>query len=248
MTDQPADTGRSEIAHFDAVRVRSADLGRAAQRYALLLGTEPEYASADRVRFTLARGAVELVPGEPGAQGLRLTACGDAAHAAALAAARAARFGGIDVQLDDAAPGGLTKPPLLASATPTAGGVLAIDHVVINTPDPERAVALWRDRLGVRLALDREFPHRGLRMLFFRSHGVTLEFVSPIGARGDGDDLLNGIAYRVTDVSAVRERLLAAGLDVSEVRQGNKQGTRVATVRSETEGVPTLLIEALAVR
>lgn len=241
MTDQPA-----EIVRFDAVRVRTRDLERAAQRYALLLGTGPEHAGADRVRFALARGAVEIVPGEPGAQGLRLTAGGAAENEGALAAARAARFGGIDVTID-ASPSGVTgKAPPLESATPTAGGVLAIDHVVINTPDPERAIALWRDRLGVRLALDREFPHRGLRMLFFRSAGVTLEFVCPRGASGGGDDLLNGIAYRVADLAAVRERLLAAGLDMSEVRQGNKQGTHVATVRNETEGVPTLLIEAVA--
>jgi len=31
---------------------------------------------------------------------------------------------------------------------------------------------------------------------------------------------------------------------LSELRTGNKQGTRVATVRNATEGVPTLLIEA----
>ena len=57
--------------------------------------------------------------------------------------------------------------------------------------------------------------------------------------------MLNGVAYRVRDLAAVRERLLAAGLDVSDMRTGNKQGTRVATVRSGTEGVPTLLIEAI---
>ena len=57
--------------------------------------------------------------------------------------------------------------------------------------------------------------------------------------------MLDGVAYRVADLASVRARLLAAGLDVSELRTGNKQGTRVATVRSGTEGVPTLLIEAL---
>ena len=116
---------------------------------------------------------------------------------------------------------------------------------MVNTPDPDRAVRLWRDGLGVRLALDREFAQRGLRMLFFRSAGVTLEYVSLLGGKGEGDDALDGIAYRVADLASVRARLLAEGLDVSEVRTGNKQGTQVATVRSGTEGVPTLLIEAV---
>jgi catechol 2,3-dioxygenase-like lactoylglutathione lyase family enzyme len=239
-----------EIVRFDAVRVRTDDLARAARRYASLLGAEPERVSADVVRFALARGVVELVPGAPGAQALRLTAtgAGGANGERALDEARAARFGGIEVLVDPPRAGALAagsrEVTALDTATPTAGGFLAIDHLVINTPDPERAIGLWRDRLGVRLALDREFPHRGLRMLFFRSAGVTLEYVSPIGSAGTGDDLLNGVAYRVADLDRVRERLLAAGLDVSEVRTGNKQGTRVATVRNETESVPTLLIEA----
>lgn len=246
--------GEAEIVRFDAVCVRTDDVARAARRYALLLGTEPESSNVDVVRFALARGAVELVPGTPGAQALRLTATGTGGVAGerALSAAQAARFGGIDVVVDSPSAGSRAdeagRASSLDTASPTAGGFLAIDHVVINTPDPERAIHLWRDALGVRLALDREFPHRGLRMLFFRSAGVTLEYVSPIGSAGTGDDQLNGVAYRVADVARVRERLLAAGLDVSEVRTGNKQGTLVATVRDQTEGVPTLLIEAAAAK
>jgi hypothetical protein len=52
--------------------------------------------------------------------------------------------------------------------------VVGIDHIVIHSPNLDRALGLWRDRLGVRLALDRAFAGRGLRMLFFRSSGVTL--------------------------------------------------------------------------
>jgi hypothetical protein len=73
---------------------------------------------------------------------------------------------------------------------------------------------------------------------------VTLEVVSPLGAAGEGDDVSYGIAYRVAGLTAWREGLLAEEVDVSEVRRGNKLGTLVATVRSHTEGVPTLLIEA----
>lgn len=249
MTEQS-----SELVRFAAVRIGCDDVARAARRYALLLGTEPVRSDDGAVRFALARGAVELVPGVPGAQALRLTRTARTGAAAdeALAAARSGGFAGLDVTVDPAPASGATPPgalaPPLDGSSPTAGGFLAIDHVVVNTPDPERALALWRDTLGVRLALDREFPQRGLRMLFFRSAGVTLEIVSALGgaATGSGPDVLNGIAYRVADVARVRERLLAAGFDVSPVRTGNKAGTLVATVRSETEGVPTLLLSATA--
>ena len=132
--------------------------------------------------------------------------------------------------------------------TPTAGsaagGVTAIDHVVVHTSDPERAIAHWRDRLGLRLALDRTFPERGLRLLFFRSGGLTLEYAHALdGTLGSSDDRVYGVSYRVSDAEAVRARLAADGLDVSEVRAGMKPGSTVVTVRSGTAGVPTLLIE-----
>jgi catechol 2,3-dioxygenase-like lactoylglutathione lyase family enzyme len=235
----------TEVVRFDAVQVATDDLARATRAYATLLAMEPARTPAGTPRFALTRGAVELVSGAPGAQALRFAVV--TRDDAALAAARAARFGGLRVATDGEPPG----DPARHAALPddAAPGFLAVDHVVVETPDPERAVRLWRDTLGLRLALDREFPGRGLRMLFFRTAGVTLELVSALGARGgpeSRDDVLNGIAYRVAGIDACRARLLAAGLDVSEVRTGNKPGTRVATVRSGTEGVPTLLIEAVA--
>jgi hypothetical protein len=46
--------------------------------------------------------------------------------------------------------------------------------------------------------------------------------------------------------TTTRARLGAAGIDVSEVRTGRKPGTRVATVRNGTCGVPTLLVQPMA--
>ena len=246
----------TELVRFDAVRVATDDVARATRAYEALLGTAPQYDAHDHVRFALARGAVELVHGAPGAQSLRLTRTARSSVEAEAAYELVVEegFGGIGVVVDACPKGPDGTPverahPALEDAVPTAGGIVGIDHVVIYTSDPGRAVRLWRDGLGVRLALDREFPQRGARMQFFRSAGVTLEYVSPLqrpeDAASGGDDVLNGVAYRVRDLAAVRERLLAAGLDVSDMRTGNKQGTRVATVRSGTEGVPTLLIEAI---
>ncbi|HEY8515611.1 MAG TPA: VOC family protein [Candidatus Binatia bacterium] len=232
-----------QVLRFDAVRVASDDPSGAARAYAQLLGVAPRNTADGVSRFALTRGAVEIVAGAPGALALRFAIARPDEQA--LAAARRVRFHGLDVATDAPLPPGADPDAYAELPADAPPGVLAIDHVVVNTPDAERALALWRDTLRLRLALDREFPGRGLRMLFFRTAGVTLEVVSPLGARADGDDTLHGIAYRVAGLDAWRERLLADGFDVSEVRDGNKPGTRVATVRSQTAGVPTLLIEAL---
>lgn len=127
---------------------------------------------------------------------------------------------------------------LRSSAAPAQSAVDALDHVVIRTADPEAAIALYGRGLGIRLALDREL--RGRRMLFFRIGGVTLEVVQD-PALGD-TDALYGLAYRVRDIEAAHARMGDSGLAVSEVRAGNKPGTRVFTVRDGTCGVPTLIL------
>jgi catechol 2,3-dioxygenase-like lactoylglutathione lyase family enzyme len=137
-------------------------------------------------------------------------------------------------------------PDLLPPAEPTgdrSAAVEGLDHVVVMTADPERSRELYGDRLGLRLALDRSFPERGVRLLFFRVGGVTVELAARDDETGpDSPDRLWGIAYRVPDVVAGRERLVRQGVDVSETRSGHKPGTRVCTVREGTHGVATLLI------
>jgi catechol 2,3-dioxygenase-like lactoylglutathione lyase family enzyme len=125
------------------------------------------------------------------------------------------------------------------------GAVSALDHVVVLSSDLEAARDLYGRRLGLRLALDRRFEARQLRILFFRVGGVTVELVGALEEQGrtDAPDRFGGIAYRVADAQAARSRLAAAGFDVSQVRAGAKSGTRVCTVRSGTCGVPTLMIE-----
>jgi catechol 2,3-dioxygenase-like lactoylglutathione lyase family enzyme len=127
----------------------------------------------------------------------------------------------------------------LRSREPVEGSVLeALDHVVLRTADADAAVALYGPALGLRLALDRDF--RGVRMLFFRLGGVTLEVVEDRSLQGA--DVLHGLAYRVRDLESAHARMRASGLEVDQPRSGNKPGTRVFTVRSGTCGVPTLVI------
>ena len=222
---------------LDSVQIGVADLASAGREYALVFGREPATVLGGASRFQLCRGAVELEAGAPGVHSLRFV---PEANEAPTWPLDPAAFNGLDIRISN---------PIDAPAFQSAAeAVDAIDHVVINTPDLDRAIGLWRDRLGVRLALDREFPQRGLRMCFFRSAGMTLEFVGSLPAprERDGPDRFYGLAYQVTDLTRCRTRLLQAGIDVSEVRRGNKTGTVVATVRSHTSSVPTLLIEEVA--
>lgn len=137
---------------------------------------------------------------------------------------------------------------LLPPATPLgteAAAIRGLDHAVVETADAEAAKALYGDALGLRLALDREFPQWGARLIFYRVGDVTVELAARLdaGAADPQRDRLFGLSWRVPDADAARARLLAAGLDVSEVRPGRKPGTRVLSVRNGTCGVPTLLIE-----
>ena len=132
------------------------------------------------------------------------------------------------------------RPRAVASA---AAPVIAMDHVVVGTGDPERAAALYGARLGLDMALDRSHPDWG-RLMFFRCGDLIVEVAHRPGKdAASAPDLLRGVCWRVSDIEATHARLTAAGVDVSEVRAGRKPGTRVMTVRNSTCGVPTLLVE-----
>jgi hypothetical protein len=90
------------------------------------------------------------------------------------------------------------------------------------------------------MRLDRDVM--GRRMMFFRCGDAIVEIIHD-EALTDGRDKLWGLSWRVANAQAERERLANAGLEVSDVRTGMKPGTRVFTVRNETCGVPTLMIE-----
>jgi catechol 2,3-dioxygenase-like lactoylglutathione lyase family enzyme len=125
--------------------------------------------------------------------------------------------------------------------------ITALDHVVVATSDPERAAALYGARLGLDMALDRSHPDWG-RLMFFRCGDLVVEVTHRPGkqtgsAQDKLHDRLRGMCWRVADIDATHARLVAAGVDVSEVRTGRKPGTRVMTVRSGTCGVPTLLVQ-----
>jgi catechol 2,3-dioxygenase-like lactoylglutathione lyase family enzyme len=133
-------------------------------------------------------------------------------------------------------------PPIDENAAST---VSAVDHLVLRTGDAERARALYGDALGIRLGLDKEFPAWGARQQFFRLGHFTLEIVSSLAADADrsGPDRPGGVAYRVPDAQAAHARLAEAGFELTPCKPGRKPGTFVFTVKAETCGVPTLMLQ-----
>jgi catechol 2,3-dioxygenase-like lactoylglutathione lyase family enzyme len=155
----------------------------------------------------------------------------------------AATTAGVEVVLVEA-----TGDPLRLSAPSEgeASAVAGLQHVHINTPNPERALAHYGSRHGLDFRLERSNPAWGSRLMFFRCGGAVVEIGSSLkgDAAVDGPDRLSGLAWRVADPHATRDRIAAAGFDVSEVRTGRKPGTHVFTIRSGLPGAPTLMLSA----
>ena len=136
-----------------------------------------------------------------------------------------------------------TRPAPSPAIVDEAAAVSALDHVVVRTPNPERAITLYAGRLGLDLRLDRSNPQWGSRLLFFRCDDLVVEIAHDL-RRGisDDPDQLWGLSWRVPDTAKAQARLKAAGIDVTDVRDGRRPGSQVFTVKSHTEGVPTLVI------
>ncbi|MAB13465.1 VOC family protein [Parvibaculum sp.] len=121
--------------------------------------------------------------------------------------------------------------------------VQAADHVVVMTPDAEAVKTLFEERVNIRLALDHSKPEWGVRQLFFRTGGMTLEVVQPLDeTRAPKKDHFWGLAWKAHHINAVQARLAAQGYDMSDVKTGRKKGSFVATIRKPTCNVPTILI------
>ena len=217
------------VTAFDRILVEVPDADAAADELAVLLAAEATPLDQGGRLLLLPNTSLELLPGQ-----------GDRARIRGLCLRAVA---GVD---DRALPGGLSltdgydTDALRARDTPVSP--LTVDHVVLQTRSAEDCIALYRDRLGIRLALDREMPEWGGRMLFFRTGRMTLEVIANADT-GPAQPRFWGVAFQCADIEAEHARLVSAGVELSEIRDGRKPGTRVATVKSHCLGLPTLLIE-----
>jgi catechol 2,3-dioxygenase-like lactoylglutathione lyase family enzyme len=248
------------IEALETVALAAASPSEAARDHATLLGRGPAAHAASapsplqlaNVRLEFAAASAER--GSAGLAGLTF-AVADLAKAQHLLQRRAMRVhmaeGRLHLATDSThgVPVSLVERRRDAAAaapadTAVAGGAVSgLDHVVIRTPDPERAVALYAGRLGLSLRLDRSEPSWSARLLFFRCGDLIVEVVHDLKAGVSGEpDRLWGLSWRVPDIAAAHARLCASGVETSEIRPGRRPGTRVFTVKSHTAGVPTLMV------
>ena len=119
-----------------------------------------------------------------------------------------------------------------------------LDHVVINTNNADSFIETYRDVFKIRLALDKTIKHWNSRMLFFRLNKTTIEVVERPNNEKPTDALW-GLAWEVESIEDTHKRLVSEGVEVSDIKDGLKENTLVATVKSHTHNVPTLIIQHL---
>lgn len=117
-----------------------------------------------------------------------------------------------------------------------------LDHVVINTNDADGFITIYEDLFNIRLALDTVVKKWKSRMLFFRFNKTTIEVIEKKDGQ-EPQDKLWGLAWDVKNIKDAHKRLTEEGVDISPIKEGIKENTLVATIKSHTHNVPTLLIE-----
>lgn len=121
-------------------------------------------------------------------------------------------------------------------ASTHANHVVAIDHLVVTTPDPDRTTAALA-AAGIELRRVRRFPVGGTlrRQSFFWLGDVILELVGPDEAAGDGPAVPWGLAFTTADLAATVSYL---GDAVSPPRPAVQRGRRITALRRAALPLP----------
>ena len=117
-----------------------------------------------------------------------------------------------------------------------------LDHVVINTNDADGFINVYKDTFNIRLALDKFVDEWKSRMLFFRLNKTTIEVIEKKNDEEPKDSLW-GLSWEVDNIEEAHKRLEKAGIEITPIKKGIKENTMVATIKSHTHNVPTLLIQ-----
>ena len=117
-----------------------------------------------------------------------------------------------------------------------------LDHVVINTNDADGFINVYKETFNIRLALDKFVDEWKSRMLFFRLNKTTIEVIEKKNDEEPKDSLW-GLSWEVDNIEEAHKRLEKAGVEITPIKKGIKENTMVATIKSHTHNVPTLLIQ-----
>jgi hypothetical protein len=114
-------------------------------------------------------------------------------------------------------------------------GVLAIDHVVLLSPDLRRTVeSLTTAGVEPRRERDGQLCGRSIRQIFFRAGEVIIEVVGSPETRGEGPATLWGITYVVADIDATAAYF---GDRTAPVKDAVQPGRRITTLRHHELGI-----------
>jgi hypothetical protein len=146
---------------------------------------------------------------------------------------------GLDGRDLDGLPTRVVESPSDAAAPVShRNGVVAIDHLVIATPDHERTVAAF-EAAGLQLLRTRRTDTYGAPMVqgFFRLGPVIVEVIGQAGAVSEGPARFFGLALTVTDLDATARYL---GSRLHPAKDAVQPGRRIATL-DRGAGVRTAL-------
>ncbi|HEX2849498.1 MAG TPA: hypothetical protein VHN98_03060 [Acidimicrobiales bacterium] len=132
-----------------------------------------------------------------------------------------------DIDVLDGLPFGLPAAP--ARPTPDhPNGVVALDHVVLATPDIARTIESI-EAAGIECRRVREAGTYGapMRQAFFRLGEVILEVVGGAEKSGDGPPRFFGLAYTVRDLDETARFL---GDRLHPAKDAVQPGRRIATL------------------
>ena len=229
------------------------DLAAAESSYGAILGRTPSQRSATRLSYHLSNMTLVLMTerdnlptwikrdGE-GIAGLTLRAAGTVRSTLDASTMRGLPISFTSRDEADA-------PAPLGDGVAEAEAAEGLHFLVMLTGDGDAVRQLFVEQLGFAVLLDRVSHKAATRQMHLRAGDTTLEVIQPLDpAKAARRGSFWGLAWDMCDIAAGRARLARAGVDVSEVRVGREPGTRVATVRGEPCGVPTLLVDRLLAR
>jgi len=135
-----------------------------------------------------------------------------------------------DRSLDDLDGVPTTRSSAITTTPAThANGVIAIDHVVLLSPDLGRTVeSLAAVGVNPRRERDGELNGQSIRQIFFRLGEVILEVVGSPETTGEGPSTLWGITYVVADIDVTAASF---GDHTTPVKDAVQPRRRITTLR-----------------
>jgi len=127
--------------------------------------------------------------------------------------------------------------PVGRAATDHPNGTVALDHLVVLSPAPERTVAALAEH-GIEPRGRRHTDQYGppFTQTFFRVGTPVLELIGPDEPTGDEPARFYGIAFTVADLDATAAFL---GDRLDQVKDAVQPGRRIATLRRKAgAGIP----------